>query len=540
MNEEQKNELSMVGIEDLNEVAGIIRYDIKKLLELRASALKEVEIAEADCVISAEEYEEIMALHEEAFNEKQYVCESMTEFAVEVPNSHRRDSRIRALRNIMNQFTLDNPETIIDMLYSNLQEYIEEKAILADAAESIINKCCTDFLYCDGLVAALKIIVDRMTPKESYNLRFAIIEAIQKVYETPAPDFSNASEESQEMYEHTREGFFHFVGALFTNELICQDIILRILVDLSQFYPAEPIQIRYLMQVIRTIGSFMEREIATKLTIDEIFRSLSLWQEEKLLPEEYIDDVRALRDLKDAKWVVTIEADKSMLSTVSNEWEKSIAGRRNRGKKEMSEEQAEATRILNELQLFCKNMWVDYVHYFVVEDLEDEVAKFDPEQQITFIQSSYKTLVNHTEMEQRRVSVLIQSLVDKEIIPKESFVSGMEQVISEYAKVHKTNKTAFNAFCNMYFPLIMNKVISLQELIALWRNKDHFDFALVELVFNLMNLWKQVQGEVACKELTDNAIEMKELFVGGCPQIVAEKILAKFGMVEKDGKVYFA
>lgn len=528
----------MVGIADLENAAGIIRYDLKKMLAARSNAA-EVAIEDADCVISPVEYEEMMKEHEEMVCEKEPVNEAVSEFKMETANTNRRDTRIRNLRNIMNQFTLDNPELIIEMLYSNLQEYIEDKEVLREAIESIINKCCTDFLYCDGFVAALKIIVDRMTTKESALFRFTLIEYIQKVYETPAPDFSNESKEAEVLYERSREGFFHFMGALFTNGLICQDVILRVLVDLSQFYPEEPIQIKYLLQIIRTIGSYMDREIANKLTIDEIFRSLHLWQEEKLLPEHLVNEIRSLRDLKDEKWVITIEADKTMESTVSAEWEKSVAGRRNRNKKEVSEEQAEATRAMNELILYCKNMWHDYVHYFVLDDINDEVQKFDEQQQTVFVHCSMKALVNHTELEQRRVSLLLQDLVNKDIITKEALMHGMEQIVADYAKLHKSNKHALVAFRNMYYPLFSSQMISLNELIAMWRNKDHFDFALVELVFDLMNTWKNIEGEEAKKAVKEMKIPMNQLFIGGCPAMVAERLLSKNGLVEKEGLIDF-
>lgn len=55
MTEEEKNTLNLVGIESLENVEGIIRYDTNEMLDLRASALKEVDLANADCVISAEE-----------------------------------------------------------------------------------------------------------------------------------------------------------------------------------------------------------------------------------------------------------------------------------------------------------------------------------------------------------------------------------------------------------------------------------------------------------------------------------------------------
>ena len=540
LNEDQKNELNLVGVADLENASGIIRYNTEQMLALRGNAEKQIDLVEADCVISPEEYAEMMEEHEELIEEKEHVSEVPTEFPLEVANTHRRDKRIRNLRNIMNQFTLDNPELIIEMLYSNLQEYINEPSILKEAIESILNKCCTDTLYCDGFVAALRIISERMTSKELEQFRFTLIEYLQEVYETPAPEFSNESKESEILYEHNREGYFHFLGALFTNGLICEDIVLRVLVDLSQFYPSQPTQIRYLLQVVRTIGSFMERDMSNKLTIDEIFRSLHLWQEEKILPESMITEIRGLRDLKDAKWVVTIEADKTMESTVSSEWEKSIAGRRNKNKKEVTEEQAEATRVMNELILYCKNMWYDYVQYFVVDDICDEVQKFDDEQQAVFIHCSLKALVNHTEMEQRRVSLLLLDLVNKEIMPHEVLMQGFEQILSDYSKVHKTNKHALTAFRNMYFPLLMNKMISIHDIVDCWKNKEHFDFALVELVFDLMNTWKNIEKEEAMKAMKEAALTMDLLFVGGCPSMVAKRILSKFNMIEKESVIDFA
>lgn len=540
MTEEEKNTLNLVGIESLENVEGIIRYDTNEMLDLRASALKEVDLANADCVISAEEYEEMMKEHREQLEEKERVVEAATEFSVEAANTNRRDGRIRNLRNIMNQFTLDNPELIIEMLYSNLQEYLDEKEILREALESILNKCCADFLYCDGFVAAMKVIIGGMTSKESQQFRYALLEYLQQVYETPAPDFSNESKEAEMLYERQREGFFHFVGALFSNGIICEDVVLRILVDLSQGYPDEHAQIKYLLQVIRTIGSYMEREMSSKLTIDEIFRSLHLWQEEKLLPESILNEIRSLRDLKDEKWVVTVEADKTMESTVSAEWEKSTAGRRNRNRKEMSEEQVEATRAMNELTLYCKNMWYDFVHYFVLDDICDEVQKFDEEQQAVFIHCSLKALVNHTEMEQRRVSVLLMDLLNKEIIRKECLMQGMEMVIGDYGKLHKTNKHALIAFRNMYFPLFLNKLITVNDVISMWKNKDHFDLGLVEVVFDILNSWKNIKKEDAVAAMKEAALTTSQLFVGGCPEMVSQRILKNYAMAENNGMIEFA
>ena len=119
-------------------------------------------------------------------------------------------------------------------------------------------------------------------------------------------------------------------------------------------------------------------------------------------------------------------------------------------------------------------------------------------------------------------------------------LQGFEQILSDYSKVHKTNKHALTAFRNMYFPLLMNKMISIHDIVDCWKNKEHFDFALVELVFDLMNTWKNIEKEEAMKAMKEAALTMDLLFVGGCPSMVAKRILSKFNMIEKESVIDFA
>lgn len=538
LTEEQKNTISMVDVPSMENAPGIIRYDVDSLLKMRDANTEMPVMEETDCVIGYDKLKEYMDEHEELIAEKEQVIPPLTEFQTEVPNNVRVDSRVRALRNIMNQFTLDNPELITDMLYANVEDFVEEPAVLKSAIESMICKASTDNLYCDAFITILKLVVDRMTEKHSQLFRACLLDCCQQHYEEKMPDFAEENE-AKAIYLHSREGFFHLLGALFVNELMCEDLVLYIIIQLSQGYPQDVFAIKCLLQVVRTIGSFMERDTSNKLTIDEIFRSLHLWQEEKLLPEDVINAIRVLRDLKDAKWVVTVEVDKNMESTISSEWEKSVAGRRNRSKKDDAEE-AEAIRAANELSLYCKNLWLDYVRNFVVDDVAEEVAKFDEEQQKVFIHCAIKSLLNHTEVEQRRVGVLLLNFLEKKEITDATFLGGLELILADYAKLRKSNKRALLAFRNMLFPLLLSGDMKVEQIVELWKNKDHYDGLLAELVFDLMNSWKNIDGAAAEKAMKDAKLTMENVFIGGCPALVAERVLKNNNMVVKEGEVYFA
>ena len=56
LNEDQKNELNLIGVADLENASGIIRYNTEQMLALRDNAEKQIDLVEADCVISPEEY----------------------------------------------------------------------------------------------------------------------------------------------------------------------------------------------------------------------------------------------------------------------------------------------------------------------------------------------------------------------------------------------------------------------------------------------------------------------------------------------------
>lgn len=283
----------------------------------------------------------------------------------------------------------------------------------------------------------------------------------------------------------------------------------------------------------------MEHDTENKLTIDEIFRTMYTWQMEKKLPSELIEKIRDLRDLKDAKWVITMEVSKTEDAVPSGEWEKMPAGRRMRNRRDMGEEQAESIRAANELALYCKNLWNDYVRYFVVDDIVDEVLKFDDVQRASFVGSSFKSLFSHSEMQQRRVSVLLQTMLSRGDISREVFEKGMEEIIAEYVKRRKTNRQALDSFRNMYLPLFMDGSLIIRSLIELWRNKEYFDGALAELLFNLLNCWKVIDAEAATKALEEAKLTTEEVFAGGCPMIIMERILQKNHFAVKDGVLCF-
>lgn len=538
MTEEQKNAIGLIDVESLPDSEGIIRYDIPTLMSLCSLNAVTPTIAEACCVISPERFQQYKHEHDLEISDKESVPEVITEFPTEVASSARVDPRVRALRNILNQFTLENPEMICDMLYNNLEEYIDEAPVLKLAIESIIDKCCQDHLYCDAFVALLKMVIGKMTEKSSLVFLSALLDCSQEIYKQPAPSAELKGEE-RTLYERNREGFFHFLGALFVNSLICEDIILSVMIALSQGYPTSQLDIVCLLQIIRTIGSCMEHDTENKLTIDEIFRTMHTWQMEKLLPSELIDTIRELRDLKDAKWVITMEVNKMDDSAPTGDWEKIPVGRRVRNRKEVGEEQAESIRAANELALYCKNLWNDYVRYFVVDDIADEVLKFDDAQRASFIGSSFKSLLFHSELQQRRVSVLLQAMLSRGDISREVFMKGMEEAIAEYIKRRKTSKQALPAFRNMYLPLLMEGDFTIRSLVELWKNKEYFDGALAELVFNLMNCWKAIDKDAATKALEEAKLTTEEVFVGGCPMIIMDRILQRNHFTVKDGVLCF-
>ena len=164
--DEEKAIMAMEGVENMENAEGIIRYSIEDMLKLRQVNTAKPEMADEACVIGYERLSEMLKEQADLIAEKEAVVAPATEFQTEVPNTVRVDTRVRALRNIMNQFTLDNPELITDMLYNNIEGYLEEPTILRTALESIINKCSTEALYCDAFIAVLRVVVDRMTEKQ--------------------------------------------------------------------------------------------------------------------------------------------------------------------------------------------------------------------------------------------------------------------------------------------------------------------------------------------------------------------------------------
>ena len=544
--EEEKAAMAMTDVPDMENVDGIIRYDVADMLKLREANTKMPEMPNEDCVIGYERLSEMLKEQADLIAEKEQVIPAATEFPTEVPVTARVDSRVRGLRNIMNQFTLDNPELITDMLYNNIDGYIEESEVLQSAIESIINRCCTEALYCDAFVAVLRVVVEKMTEKQRRLFLTCLLTCCQAKYEEKEPEEEwskmegEMAAEARVIYQNARCGFFHFLGDLFVNEMIHEEIILSILIEMSHGYPKQHDKIRYVLALVRTIGSFMERETANKLTIDEIFRTLHLWQEEGILPEEMIDEIRSLRDLKDAKWVITVEVDKNMESTVTVDWEKSVAGRRKNTKKEIAEEEAEQIRQQNELTLFCKNLWLDFVHNFVVEDVVEEVEKSDEEQQETFLLCSIKALSTCSDLEQRRAAVLLHQLMGREVISKEVLSHVVERILNDYAKMRKNNKNMVVVFRNLYFLLVTDGILSIATIIESWKAKDHYDGVLAELVFDLLNTWKNINKEAAVKSLEDLKLTVEQVFVGGCPIMVADRLLMKHGLVLKDGYIHFA
>lgn len=536
--------MAMVDVADMEDAKGIIRYSISDMLKLRDANTAMPAMQQESCVIGYERLSEMLKEQADLIAEKEMVIEPAKEFQTEVPSTVRVDSRVRSLRNIMNQFTLDNPELITDMLYNNLEGYIEEPEVLAAAIESMINKCCMESLYCDAFVAVLRVVVGTMLEKQKKAFCTSLLTICQRKYEEKAPteEWEKLGEEeaaeAASEYEDVRNGFFHFLGALFVNELLHQDIILYVLIELSQGYPKEIDKVRYVLTLIRTIGSFMERETANKLTIDEIFRTMHLWQEESILPEEMVDEVRELRDLKDAKWVITVEVDKSMESTVTADWEKAVSSRR-KNRKEIDFEEAEQIRQQNELVLYCKNLWMDFVRNFVIEDTLEEVEKFDSEQRETFLYCCMKTLVDFPEAQQRRAAVFLQQVVEK-VISKEELAHAMERVLADYAKLRKSNRNMLVCFRNIFFLLVQDGVLSMNDLVEMWKNKEHYDGLLAELVFDLLNTWKNVNAEAAQKAVEELKLTVEKVFVGGCPALVVERILAKHKMAEKNGVIVFA
>lgn len=539
MTEEQKNAIGLIDVESLPNSEGIIRYDISTLLSLRSANPVTPTLAEACCVISEKDAKEYREKHDSEIWNKEFVPAIVSTFPTEVASSTRVDPRIRVLRNILNQFTMENHEMIRDMLYNNLEEYIDEAPVLKLAVESIINKCCQDHMYCDAFVSLLKIVVkEKMTEKSALAFQSVLLDCSQEIYKQRAPAAELEGDE-RALYEKTREGFFHFLGALFVNSLMCEDIILSVMIALSQGYPTSHFDVTCLLEIIRTIGSCMEHDTENKLTIDEIFRTMYTWQMEKQLPSDIIEKIRDLRDLKDAKWVITMEVSKTEDTVPSGDWEKSFTGRKMRNRREKDEEQAESIRAANELSIYCENLWNDFVRYFVVDDIADEVLKFDDAHRASFIGSSFKSLVSHSEQQQRRVSVLLQTMLNRGDISREVFEKGMEEAIAEYMKRRKQGKDVLAAFRNMYLPLFMDGNFTIRSLVELWKNKESYDGLLSQLVFNLLNSWVAIDKEAATKALEEAKLTMEEVFVGGCPTIIMERILAKNHFCVKDGVLCF-
>ena len=164
--DEEKAIMAMEGVDNMENAEGIIRYSIDDMLKLRKANTEKPEMADEACVIGYERLSEMLKEQADLIAEKEAVAVPATEFQTEVPNTVRVDTRVRALRNIMNQFTLDNPELITDMLYNNIDGYLEEPTILRTALESIINKCSTEALYCDAFIA--------VTDRDEENLLMAL------------------------------------------------------------------------------------------------------------------------------------------------------------------------------------------------------------------------------------------------------------------------------------------------------------------------------------------------------------------------------
>lgn len=192
------------------------------------------------------------------------------------------------------------------------------------------------------------------------------------------------------------------------------------------------------------------------------------------------------------------------------------------------------------MTLFCKNLWLDFVHNFVVEDVVEEVEKFDEEQQETFLLCSIKALSTCSDLEQRRAAVLLHQLMGREVISKEVLSHVVERILNDYAKMRKNNKNMVVVFRNLYFLLVTDGILSIATIIESWKAKDHYDGVLAELVFDLLNTWKNINKEAAVKSLEDLKLTVEQVFVGGCPIMVADRLLMKHGLVLKDGYIHFA
>ena len=137
-------------------------------------------------------------------------------------------------------------------------------------------------------------------------------------------------------------------------------------------------------------------------------------------------------------------------------------------------------------------------------------------------------------------AVLLLQLIEKEVVSKENMAHAMERILVDYVKMRKNNKHMLLAFRNIYFLLVLNEVVTIPQIVELWKNKDHYDGLLSELVFDLLNSWKNMNKEAAVKALEAMKLTVDAVFVGGCPMMVAEKMLAKHGMAEKNGVIVFA
>ena len=135
--------------------------------------------------------------------------------------------------------------------------------------------------------------------------------------------------------------------------------------------------------------------------------------------------------------------------------------------------------------------------------------------------------------------MFLQQVVEK-VISKEELAHAMERVLADYAKLRKSNRNMLVCFRNIFFLLVQDGVLSMNDLVEMWKNKEHYDGLLAELVFDLLNTWKNVNAEAAQKAVEELKLTVEKVFVGGCPALVVERILAKHKMAEKNGMIVFA
>ena len=58
-------------------------------------------------------------------------------------------------------------------------------------------------------------------------------------------------------------------------------------------------------------------------------------------------------------------------------------------------------------------------------------------------------------------------------------------------------------------------------------------------MFNLLNSWVAIDKEAATKALEEAKLTTEEVFVGGCPTIIIDRILEKNHFCVKDGVLCF-